>query len=64
MTPLEKVFMLEVNSVLNTNLLKKIYSEGYSRIPIYSRERSNILGFLMTRDLILLSSEHTIYTIK
>lgn len=64
MTPLAKAFMLEINSIIDNSLLKRIYVEGYSRIPIYEGERENIVGVLMARDLILLSSESTLMTIK
>ncbi|CDW87629.1 metal transporter cnnm2 [Stylonychia lemnae] len=64
MTPIDKAFMIDINANLNQHLLKKIYSEGYSRIPVYEGERENIVGLLMTRDLVLINLENTIVTIK
>ena len=57
MTPIEKVYMLEINQKLDKNLMKEIYESGYSRIPIYKNTRDNIVGCLMARDLILLNTE-------
>lgn len=64
MTLLEKCFMLDINSTLDHNLMKKIYSEGYSRIPIFEGNRENIVGILMARDLILIHMDNSILTIK
>lgn len=44
--------------------MKKIYSEGYSRIPIYEGHRDNIVGILMARDLIMINIDINIVTIK
>lgn len=35
MTPLNKCFMLDINSRLDDELMKTIYSKGYSKIPVY-----------------------------
>ena len=44
--------------------MKKIYSEVYSRIPIYEKTRENIVGILMARDLIMINIDLNILTIK
>ncbi len=54
MTPLDKVFMIDINSNLDEQTLKRIYSEGFSRIPVFEGERENIVGLLMARDLVLI----------
>ncbi|CDW71668.1 ancient conserved domain protein 2 [Stylonychia lemnae] len=64
MTPIDKAFMIDINVNLNQLLLKQIYSEGYSRIPVYDGQRENIVGLLMTRDLVLINLENSIVTIK
>lgn len=64
MTPLNKAFMLDINSNLDNNLLRKIYNEGYSRIPIYEGERENIIGLLMARDLILINIDNAMLTLR
>jgi CBS domain containing-hemolysin-like protein len=47
--------MLDINSILDDKLLQKIYYENYSRIPIFEGKRENVVGILMTRDLILIN---------
>ena len=53
MTPIDKVFMLEINTEISRELLLEIYSRGYSRIPVYENVRQNVTGVLMAKDLIL-----------
>ena len=55
MTPINKLFMIDINSNLDRNILESIYSEGYSRIPVYDGNRENIVGILMAKDLVLLN---------
>lgn len=64
MTPLEKVFMIDINSNLDAQTLKRIYSEGYSRIPVFEKERENIVGLLMARDLVLIQLDSSILTLR
>lgn len=64
MTPLEKVYMLEINTVLDKDLLKEIYAKGFSRIPIYEGHREKIVSVLLSRDLILINPEKRKITIK
>jgi metal transporter CNNM len=64
MTPLEKVYMLEIDSLLDKDLLKEIYSKGYSRIPIYEDKRENIVSVLLSRDLILINPDKRKITIR
>ncbi|KIL60047.1 hypothetical protein M378DRAFT_957170 [Amanita muscaria Koide BX008] len=35
MTPIDDVFMLSIDSLLDCDLLKKIYETGHSRVPVY-----------------------------
>lgn len=55
MTPLSKTFMIDINSNLDRQTLKAIYTEGFSRIPVYDGDRENIVGILMSRDLVVLN---------
>ena len=64
MTSLTKTFMLDINSNLDNNLLRKIYNEGYSRIPIFEGDRENIIGLLMARDLILINIDNAQLTLR
>lgn len=51
MTKLEDVFSLPTKSVLNFDTLSLIQKSGFSRIPIYDQERSNIVAVLFAKDL-------------
>ena len=64
MTSLEDVYMLEINTPLDHRMLREIYSKGYSRIPIYERSKNNIVGILMTRDLILVNPDKALISLK
>ena len=59
MRKLEEVFMLDIDSVLDKQLLRDIYNQGYSRIPVYQNQRDSIVGLLFARDLILINPEVT-----
>ncbi|CAG7717904.1 unnamed protein product [Allacma fusca] len=51
MTKLENVFMLPIEAVLDFDTVSEIMSQGYSRIPIYTGTRSNVVSLLYTKDL-------------
>jgi metal transporter CNNM len=64
MTPLEKTYMLSIDLVINKELLREVYVKGYSRIPIYQNKRENVIGILMSRDLILINPDKYQITIR
>ena len=64
MTPLESTFKLSVDLIIDKELLRLIYSKGYSRIPVYQGREDNIVGILMARDLILINPEHRKISIR
>lgn len=64
MKPIEDAFMLDINLVIDKTLLRHIYSQGYSRIPVYQKTRENIVGILYARDLILINPDKTSISIK
>lgn len=51
MTKMENVFSIDIVSILDFKTIKRIYDSGFSRIPIYEGEKSNIVGVLYLRDL-------------
>ncbi|MEW5319026.1 MAG: hypothetical protein WDW38_010202 [Sanguina aurantia] len=57
MTKVADAFMLENTVRLTFQTLSKIYISGCSRIPIYDGERSNIVGILFVKDLILVDPD-------
>lgn len=60
MTSLDQCYMLEVSERLNFTLMLEVYKSGYTRIPVYSGERDNIVGVLYAKDLILVDPEDEI----
>ncbi|KAG1047165.1 hypothetical protein G6F43_010374 [Rhizopus delemar] len=53
MTPLQDVFTLSLNTVLDKELVHKILKHGYSRIPIKSaNNESHYIGMLLVKNLI------------
>ncbi|GMY07320.1 DUF21 domain-containing protein At5g52790 [Fagus crenata] len=57
MTPISETFSLDINSKLDEQTMGLILSEGHSRIPIYSGTPTNILGFILVKNLIKLRQE-------
>jgi metal transporter CNNM len=57
MTPMERTFMLGVDEKLSFETIGKIFKTGYSRIPIYEIQRSNVVGILLVKDLIFIDPE-------
>eukprot|EP00347_Sterkiella_histriomuscorum_P015763 403355771 len=53
MTPLEKCFMLDIDSLLDKEQLRQIYSKGFSRIPIYEGSKEHIVGVLMLQSILM-----------
>ena len=64
MTPINKIFMLDINTTLDEALKRTIYEQGYSRIPIYEDDPENIIGILMSRDLILANIDDNMTTLQ
>lgn len=64
MKPLDDVYMLDIDTILTRETLRDIYQAGYSRIPIYDKERDNIVGILMARELILINPEKAFISIR
>ena len=58
MTRIEDVFMLEYNEcVLNFENMSQIMKRGYSRIPVYENDHSNIVALLNIKDLALIDPD-------
>ncbi|XP_055017378.1 metal transporter CNNM4 [Boleophthalmus pectinirostris] len=51
MTPLSNCFMIHSGAVLDFNTMSEIMESGYTRIPVYEDERSNIVDILLVKDL-------------
>ncbi|CAG5925601.1 unnamed protein product [Menidia menidia] len=51
MTPIKDCFMIHSDAVLDFNTMSEIMESGYTRIPVYDDERSNIVDILYVKDL-------------
>eukprot|EP01104_Vermistella_antarctica_P015152 TRINITY_DN4914_c0_g2_i1.p1 TRINITY_DN4914_c0_g2~~TRINITY_DN4914_c0_g2_i1.p1 ORF type:complete len:520 (-),score=138.91 TRINITY_DN4914_c0_g2_i1:201-1760(-) len=54
MTDLDSVYMLDNEARLDVDTITKILESGYSRIPVYEMDRTNIVGMMFVKDLMLL----------
>ncbi|KAI5294629.1 hypothetical protein KEM52_003568 [Ascosphaera acerosa] len=58
MTPIQTVFTMSVDAVLNQETMDLILSQGYSRIPIHTSDNSeNFVGMLLVKMLITYDPE-------
>jgi metal transporter CNNM len=58
MTPMEDVFTLSADTILDDDMMNTILSEGYSRIPIYAiNDPENFIGMLLVKMLITYDPE-------
>ncbi|XP_059192885.1 metal transporter CNNM4 isoform X1 [Centropristis striata] len=51
MTAISNCFMIHSDTVLDFNTMSEIMESGYTRIPVYEHERSNIVDILYVKDL-------------
>ncbi|CAB1438241.1 unnamed protein product [Pleuronectes platessa] len=51
MTPIGNCYMIQADAVLDFNTMSEIMESGYTRIPVYDDERSNIVDILYVKDL-------------
>uniref|UniRef100_A0A1B0GLB6 Metal transporter cnnm2 n=1 Tax=Lutzomyia longipalpis TaxID=7200 RepID=A0A1B0GLB6_LUTLO len=51
MTHIEDAFMLELDAVLDFETVSEIMKSGFSRIPVFENERTNIVTLLYIKDL-------------
>ena len=52
MLPIEKVFKLSYEYKIDKVNVDKLINSGYSRIPIYENDTSNLIGILRLKDLV------------
>uniref|UniRef100_A0A1D1YTD7 Protein MAM3 n=1 Tax=Anthurium amnicola TaxID=1678845 RepID=A0A1D1YTD7_9ARAE len=58
MTPIEDVYTLRADEVLNQEIVDEIHSRGYSRIPVYAPpKKTNFIGMLLVKNLITYDPE-------
>ncbi len=52
MTPIDQVIMFDENQKLNDSFFTEVGDAGYSRFPIYSGNKTNVVGILFAKDLL------------
>nr|XP_019937573.1 PREDICTED: metal transporter CNNM3 isoform X1 [Paralichthys olivaceus] len=57
LTPLKDCFMLPSSAVLDFSTMSEIMQSGYTRVPIYEEEKSNIVEILYVKDLALVDPD-------
>ena len=57
MTPIHDCFLLPLDAILDFDTISKIKTHGYSRIPVYEKERNNIVYILMAKDLMFIDPD-------
>tara|TARA_B100000508_G_scaffold29758_2_gene22508 strand:+ start:345 stop:1307 length:963 start_codon:yes stop_codon:yes gene_type:complete len=53
MTPEDRVVMFDENQKLTDNFFEAVNEHGYSRLPVFSGNRQNIVGILYVKDLLV-----------
>jgi len=57
MTPIKDAYMLSTEVRLDYEMIRKIFETGYSRIPVYGKDKHDYKGLLYTKDLMLADPE-------
>ncbi|XP_075714702.1 metal transporter CNNM3 isoform X2 [Rhinoderma darwinii] len=57
LTPVNDCFMLPNDALLDFNTMSSIMESGYTRIPVYENERTNIVDILYLKDLAFVDPE-------
>ncbi|GAM27268.1 hypothetical protein SAMD00019534_104430 [Acytostelium subglobosum LB1] len=60
MTSIDNVTMLDIETKLDIQVLTSILENGHSRMPVYEGDRTNIVGCLHIRDLVILNPEENV----
>jgi len=57
MTPIEDIFMLPCDTRLGYDTIREIFETGFSRVPVYGKDKNDYIGLLYTKDLMLADPE-------
>ncbi|KAL8578665.1 hypothetical protein ACOMHN_007123 [Nucella lapillus] len=57
MTKIEDVYMLNMNTVLDFEMMSEILQSGYTRVPVYDGDITNIVNILNTKELALIDPD-------
>ncbi|XP_029460167.1 metal transporter CNNM3 isoform X2 [Rhinatrema bivittatum] len=57
LTPVKDCFMLSSNAMLDFSRMSEIMQSGYTRIPVYEEDRSNIVDIVYVKDLAMVDPD-------
>ena len=57
MTPIEDCYMLHISLTLDFKTVGEIFETGYSRIPVYDKDKSDVVALLFAKDLIMVDPD-------
>lgn len=57
MTPIFQSYLIDEDTILDFATMSDIFQSGFSRIPVYSGNRSNIVALLYTKDLMFVDPD-------
>ncbi|KAL3814343.1 hypothetical protein ACJIZ3_015611 [Penstemon smallii] len=57
MTPISETFAIDINAKLNRSLMNQILEKGHSRVPVYYEQPTNIIGLVLTKNLLTIHPE-------
>lgn len=57
MTPAREAYMISINEKLSYKLVYDIFKAGYSRIPVYEKDKDDVVGLVLAKDLIFIDPE-------
>ena len=57
MTKMEDVYMLDINTILDFEMMSEILKSGYTRVPVYDGDITNIIHLLNTKELALIDPD-------
>ncbi|KAJ8314471.1 hypothetical protein KUTeg_006621 [Tegillarca granosa] len=60
MLPIDDVYMLRADAVLDKKTMCSILQQAHSRVPVYEDNRQNILGVIIVKNLILLDPDDAV----
>ncbi|CAH9120691.1 unnamed protein product [Cuscuta epithymum] len=60
MTPISKAFSVDLDGTLNLETLNSIMTMGHSRVPVYYRNTTNIIGLFLVKNLLAVNPEDSV----
>lgn len=60
MTPISKAFSLDLDGYLNLETLNAIMTMGHSRVPVYYKTPTNIIGIILVKNLLAVDPDDSV----